>query len=145
MENKKSDFDRKLLLLGTPIIAGHFLVVVWHLILVVKIQPNFPRLAVPFLILANLLPLAGLIAFAKGHRKAAGVLMVVPLGFALVIGLYQHFLGAGADNVFHMPAGDLRLPFQASAVLLILLEGLGCFVGFRIFATLIDHQEFYAK
>src|ERR1035438_6843732 len=53
----------------------------------------------------------------------------------LVIGGYTHFLTAGSDNVFRMPPGALRLPFQISAVLLALLESLGCFVALRTFAA----------
>jgi hypothetical protein len=98
------------------------------------VQPGFPRLAIPLLILVNLLPIAGLIAVAKGYQKLAGILIIVRFGIALVIGAYEHFLSPGTDNVFHMPPGDLRLPFQASAVLLAFLEGLGYWFGFRILA-----------
>jgi hypothetical protein len=62
---------------------------VWRLVLVIKVQPNFPRQAVPLLILVNLLPVVGLIAFAKGYRKLAGFLITAPLGLALVVGIYQ--------------------------------------------------------
>lgn len=62
MEETRPDSPRKLLVWGAAIIGGHFLAVVWHLVLVVKVQPNFPRLAVPLLILVNLLPIIGLIA-----------------------------------------------------------------------------------
>jgi len=106
----------------------------WHLALVVRVQPNFPKLAIPLLIVVNLLPIVGLVVLAKGYRKIAGFLIIFPLGIALIIGVYAHFLSPGTDNVFHMPPGDLALPFQASAVLLVLLEGLGCWVGLRIFA-----------
>jgi hypothetical protein len=132
MREKRPDFARKLQLWGAPIVGGHFLVAVWHLMLMIKVQPNFPRLAVPFLILVNLLPIAGVIAVAKEYRKLGGILIIVPLGIALVVGTYAHFLSPGTDNVFHMPPGDLRLPFQASASLLALLEGLGCWIGLRI-------------
>lgn len=133
MKEKRPDFPRGLLLWGAPIVGAHFLTVLWHLVLVLKGQPGFPRLAIPWLILVNLLPVVGLVALAKGYLKLAGILIIVPLGIALVIGAYQHFLSPGTDNVFHMPPGDLRLPFQASAALLSFVEGLGCWFGFRIF------------
>lgn len=82
----------------------------------------------------------------KAYRKLAGFLITAPLGFALAVGVYQHFLSAGTDNVFHIPPGEFRLPFQASAVLLALLEGLGCLVGFRIFADPNNtRRKLYAK
>jgi hypothetical protein len=146
MEENSFDFTRKLLLWGGPIVGVHFLVVLWHLVRVLKVQPGFPRLAIPLLILVNLLPIAGLITFAKGYHKLGGILIIVPLGIALVIGVYEHFLSPGTDNVFHMPPGDLRLPFQASAVVLALLEGPGCWVGFRIFTQPTDtRRELYAN
>jgi hypothetical protein len=57
-----------------------------------------------------------------------------PLAIALVIGTYSHFLSPGTDNILRMPSGDLRLSFQISAILLVFLEALGCWVGIRIFA-----------
>jgi hypothetical protein len=86
------------------------------------------------LILFNLFPVAGLVALAKGFRKLAGSLIILPLAIALVIGTYAHFLSRGTDNILRMPSGDLTLSFQISAVLLVLLEALGCWVGIRIFA-----------
>jgi hypothetical protein len=114
-------------------VLGHFAVVIWHLLLLVKVQPTTPRIALLLLILINLLPVSALVAFAKGHHKLAGGLIVLPFGVALAIGSYTHFLSAGTDNVFQMPPGELRLPFQVSAVLLAVLEALGCWIGVRMF------------
>ncbi len=114
------------------IVLVHYGVVIWHVVLLVKVQPGFPRIGMLLLILINLLPLAGLIVFAKGFPKLAASMIVIPLGIAMVIGSYTHFLSAGSDNVLRMPASDLTLPFQISAMLLTLLEALGCWVGFRM-------------
>jgi hypothetical protein len=114
-------------------VVGHLIAVIWHLLLVVKVQPGFPRLVPPLLILVNLVPVAGLVAFAKGFSKLAGSMIVVPLAIGLVAGVNAHFLSLGTDNVFRMPPGDLRLQFQISAVLLVLLEALGCYAGLRVF------------
>ena len=133
MEPTKADSPRTLLLWGSTIVVGHFIAVAWHLLLVLKAQPDFPRFAVPLLILVNLVPVAGLVAFAKGFPKLSGSMITLPLAIALVIGLYAHFLSPGTDNVFRMPPGDLRLQFQISAALLVLLEALGCWAGLRIF------------
>jgi hypothetical protein len=40
------------------------------------VQPGFPRLAIPLLILVNLLPIAGLIAVVKGYQKLAAAFEV---------------------------------------------------------------------
>jgi hypothetical protein len=136
MEPTNPDSTRKLLLWSVPIVLGHFVAVIWHLFLLVKVQPGTPRFFPPLLILFNLFPVAGLVALAKGLRKLAGSLIILPLAIALVIGTYAHFLSPGTDNISRIPAGYLTLSFQISAVLLVLLEALGCWVGIRIFAHL---------
>ena len=140
METAKQDFTGNLVCWCVPVVGGHFITIVWHLVLVLKIQPNFPRFAVPLLLLVNLLPVAGLIALPKGHRKLTGLLIAGPLAIALIFGAYSHFLSPGTDNVFHMPPGNLRLPFQASAVILVLFEMLGCWLGITVITYLSpDH------
>ena len=136
MEPTNADSTRKLFLWSAPIVLGHFVAVLWHLFLLVKVQPGTPRFFPPLLILFNLFPVAGLFALAKGFRKLAGSLIILPLAIALVIGTYAHFLSHGTDNILRMSSGDLTLSFQISAVLLVLLEALGCWVGVRIFAHL---------
>jgi hypothetical protein len=132
MKPMNADSARTLLLWSAPIVVGHFVAVQWHLMLVVEVQPDLPRFAPPLLILVNLVPVAGLVVFAKGLPKLAGSMITLPLSL-LVIGVYAHFLSRGTDNIFRMPPGDLRLAFQISAVLLVLLEALGCCAGLRIF------------
>src|SRR5665213_102235 len=99
MEPTKADSPRTVLLWSAPIVVGQFIAVVWHLLLVVKVQPDFPRFAVPLLILVNLVPVAGLVAFAKGFPKLAGSMIILPLAIALIIGTYAHFLSPGTDNI----------------------------------------------
>jgi len=60
-------------------------------------------------------------------------MVLLPLAVALVIGTYSHFLSTGSDNVLRMPASGPTLSFQVSAVLLSLLEALGCWLGFKMF------------
>lgn len=117
---------------GAPVVAGHFLVVLWHLGLLVKVQPETPGFLPPLLIAINLLPVAGLLTFAKGFPRLAGILITVPLGTAFVIGAYSHFLSSGSDNVLHMAPRGMTFWFQASAVLLAVLEGLGCAAGIQM-------------
>ena len=134
MPARTTDLQRRLLLWGMPIVFAHYAVVIWHVTLLVKVRPSFPQLAILLLLVINLFPIAGMLAFAKGFPKLAGIVIILPLGIALVIGGYTHFLSAGSDNVFRMAPSALRLPFQVSAVLLALLEALGCWIGLRIFA-----------
>jgi hypothetical protein len=135
MEATEKSSTRRILIWSVPIVLAHFLAVVWHLLLLVKVQPDTPGFLPPLLILINLFPVAGLVAFAKGFPKFGGIMIIIPLGVALVAGVYAHFLSLGADNVLRMPPGELRLSFQVSAALLVVLEGLGCWVGLRMLAN----------
>ena len=131
MDTTRPEFFHRLLLWATAIALGHFIVILVHLWLVVRIQPSFPRSAIPGLILVNLLPVAGALALGMGYRKLAALLIGIPLLIGFLIGTYSHFLSSGTDNVLRMAAGELTLPFQMSAVLLVLLEALGFWVGVR--------------
>ena len=70
--------SRPLFLWSTPIVVGHFIAVVWHLLLVLKVQSGFSRFAATVLILVNLIPTAGVVALAKGFLKLAGSMITVP-------------------------------------------------------------------
>jgi hypothetical protein len=140
MEPTKNNSRRSLLLWSTAIVIGHFVAVVWHLLFVLKVQPGFPRFAPPLLILVNLIPVVGLVALAKRLFRLAGSLISLPLAIALLIDIYAHFLSPGTDNIFRLPPGELNLPFQISAVLLVLLEAIGCWIGVRIFVHGSEHR-----
>ena len=123
--------------------AIHFVVVLWHLAVLVRVQPNFPMLGGLALVLINLLPIAGVVTFAKGANKLAASLIILPLGVALVIGGYSHFLSPGSDNVLRMPPHGLTLEMQVSAALLAVLEVLGCWLGVKMLSR--RHADGAAK
>ncbi len=133
LEQRETYSSGKLFFLGTAVVLSHFCVVIWHLLLLLKVQPDTPRVAFVLLIVVNLIPVAAMVVFQRGRPRLAGWMIVVPLGVALIIGIYAHFVSAGSDNVFHMQPGEWRLSFQVSAVLLAALEALGCLIGFRMF------------
>jgi hypothetical protein len=141
MDPARSSSTRELLFWTGAIVVGHFAAVIWHLLLLINVQPRTPRFLPPLLILVNLLPVAGLVTFAKGFAKLAAIMITVPLGVALLIGAYAHFLSPGTDNVFRMAPGGSRFPFQVSAVMLVVLEALGCWVGIRLFAQSVPRER----
>lgn len=132
MAKEDIDFTSGLTRSVSFVVLGHFGVVIWHLLLLVKVQPTTPRVAILALIGINLLPVAALVAFAKGFARLAGSMILAPLGLALIVGTYTHFVNDGADNVFRMPPGNLRLQFQISAVLLTVLEAVACWLALRM-------------
>ena len=127
-----TEFRRKLIGWGAGITLAHYLAVVWHVTLLVKVQPGFPTQGILALLLVNLVPVA---AFAKGFHRSAAVMAMVPLGVALCIGGFTHFLSSGTDSVLRMPSCELTLPFQISAALLVVLEALGCWIAVRMYGA----------
>jgi len=65
------------------------------------------------------------------NNKIAGWLLLVSLGVGLLIGTYEHFLSPSPDNVFRLAQGGGALQFRITAVLLMILEGLGCWIGVK--------------
>ena len=68
-----------MLVWGAPVVIAHYLVVLWHVALPVKVQPGFPGLAIVLLLLINLLPVAGLFAFTKGFPSRREAWSFFPL------------------------------------------------------------------
>jgi hypothetical protein len=132
MQAAKTAFSRPLLFWGIPVVVGHLLVVLWHLFLLVKVEPNPALFLPPLLVLINVIPVAGLFVFQRGFFTLAATMVAVPLAVALVIGAYSHFLSSGGDNIFRLPPGEFRLSYQISAVLLVTLEALGCWIVYQM-------------
>jgi uncharacterized membrane protein len=62
-----------------------------------------------------------------------GVLLFLPLAVGLLIGGNEHFVTPGPLNVFYMAATPWALPFRVTAVLLLVLEVLGCWIAVQAF------------
>ena len=82
------------------------------------------------ILMVNLLPIVGLVLvlLRKAYRIAA-ILILVPMVIAFVIGGYEHFLNSGPGSVFGAWDPQWGRQFRASAILLFVLELLGCWIG----------------
>ena len=72
--------------------------------------------------------LSGLLLWTRFRRVGAVLLLFSMLG-SLIFGMVNHFLIASPDHVLHSPASAWRLTFQATAVLLVITECLGCWIA----------------
>ena len=75
--------------------------------------------------------LAGLLIWS-GAMKAGAILLAFSMAGALVFGVYHHFVLISPDHVSHLPGIPGTIPvlmFQATAMLLALVEGLGVMAG----------------
>lgn len=114
------------------VVLAHAVVVYWHLVLLARFGAAItPDHAPLFAILANLIPLTAVILMWAGFPKA-GTSLLLFLAVPLAIGGYSHFLSPGSDNVFRMAPSELTVAFRISAVLLFILELLGCWLGIQI-------------
>jgi len=123
---------RKLYWYATLVVLTHAVVVFWHLELLAWLGSALTPERVPlFAILANLIPVVSVI-FLWTHFPKVGAWLLLFLAIPLAIGGYSHFLSTGSDNVFRLAAGELTLAFRVSAVLLLVLELLSCWVAVQI-------------
>jgi uncharacterized membrane protein len=114
-------------------VLGHAATVFWHLQILARLNRALtPEGAVLFASLVNAVALIGLVLLWTGFRKTAAWLLLIFFVIPLAIGGYEHFVKSGPDNVFQMARGEFTLPFQISAVLLVILEILVCWAGIRI-------------
>jgi hypothetical protein len=124
---------KKLRIYSLLIIAAHWVVGVWHLLLVAKILPapenNVSWIAIS---LFTLLHCGVAVACWKLSDRLSGLILCVFLVVALGSGIYEHFLAPGLNNIFRVPPSDWTAAFRASVFLLVVVEILGCWFGIRL-------------
>jgi len=121
---------------ATFIVLAHAGVVLWHLVLVAKITPGLTEHQVLAATIAiNLVPTVALVLLWAHFLRLGGILLFLPLMVGLVIGGKEHFVTPGPLNVFYMATTAWVLPFRVTAVLLAVLEVLGCWIAVQ--ATLV--------
>lgn len=123
---------RKLYWYATVVVLAHAVVVFWHLELLARLGTSlrFDQVLL-FAGLANIVPLVAVILLWAHFPKVGGWLLLF-LAVPLAIGGYSHFLSPGSDNVFRMAPGEMTFGFRVSAVLLLVLELLSCWVAVEV-------------
>jgi hypothetical protein len=66
-----------------------------------------------------------------GQRRKGFCLLLVTMAGSLLFGVYFHFVGESFDHVSHREHDAWGSTFTVTAMLLALVEGLGCWIGFR--------------
>jgi hypothetical protein len=77
-------------------------------------------------------PLVAGVLLLKNARAAGAILLALSMAGAFVFGLYYHFVQISPDHIFHLPgiSGSIWvIAFQVTAVLLLLIEGIGVIAG----------------
>src|SRR5215212_11043971 len=122
--------------LALYVIAAHAAVLVVHSAAheILGVKASTPQLVfiVAVIIVAPLT--AGLLLW-RGKVKAGAILLTCSMAGSLVFGVYYHFVADTADHVSHVarmsPAG-WAVVFQATALLLSLIEAVGAWAGWSV-------------
>lgn len=119
---------------ATFVVLAHAGAVYWHLVLVAKITPGpTDHQVLAATAAVNLVPTVALLLLWAHFLRLGGFLLLLPLAVGLGIGGNEHFVTPGPLNIFYMAATPWALPFRVTAVLLLVLELLGCWIAIRAF------------
>lgn len=117
----------------TATAVANLATVIWHLWLVVKLQPDTP--VAKYVRLGSIvavLTLVGLALLWTGWQKAGATVLGIMFAIGFVIGTPEHYLVAGPSNVFDVGVGAWTLLFKTSAAVLVVLEIAGMFTSGRM-------------
>ena len=87
------------------------------------------------LIIILLAPLVALVLVFTRYARAGLWLLVVSMLGSFIFGACYHYVIISPDHVAHLPAGDARGLFRVTALLLLITEAFGVFVGARLLFT----------
>jgi hypothetical protein len=77
-------------------------------------------------------PIAGLLLLWSRRVRSGALTLALTMAGSLLFGLWYHFVVSGADHLAHLPDDPWKLPFQVTAVLLLLTEAAGTLVGMAL-------------
>jgi hypothetical protein len=121
---------RKIRLYGTVILLTHGLVLLFHEIahrdLQVILPPYKYVYAYAVIVFA---PLVATLLFWTEWRRAGAWLFLLSMAGSLLFGAYHHFVLISDDHVCYAPEGGWLSVFRTTAVLLAVLEAVGCWFG----------------
>ena len=117
----------------TAVVLGHLAVTLAHGVShgLQQVAPSAPAAAY-IVIVIYAAPLVGL-RLLRGPRGWEGAMTITAaMAGSLLFGLWNHFVVPGADHVAHQGIGAWASAFQATAVLLVVSEALGTWVGIEV-------------
>jgi hypothetical protein len=119
---------------ATFVVLAHAVAAFWHLVLVAKITPGLTEDQVLAATAAiTVVPAVAVVLLWAHFPRLGGFLLFLPLAIGLAIGGIEHFVTPGPLNVFHLAATPWALQFRITAVLLLILEVSGCWIGVQAF------------
>ena len=122
--------DRAVAWVGTVIVAVHGLVNAAHGAAHSELGVELSKWQEAFvLVVIGLSPLVAAVLLWTAHARLGAVILTGSMAAALVFGVYYHYVAVSPDHVEHLPPGDARGLFRASALFVAASQALGFVVG----------------
>jgi hypothetical protein len=122
---------------GTVFLLIHGLVALLHEIAHRQLSVDLPWLDYSIAyIVVGVLPLIAMVLLWTSRRRAGVWLLILSMAGSLVDAGAHHFVMNSPDHVLQTPAGSWRPVFQITAVLMLVLEAFGCWLGYRLLGRL---------
>ena len=65
-------------------------------------------------------------------QRGGALLLIASMFSSLLFGVFYHMLAFGSNNIFTVMHGEWSVAFQSTAILLAIVDGVGCWVGLRV-------------
>ncbi len=115
---------------GTAIVVVHGLVNAAHATAHSELGVEMSKWQETFiLVVIGLSPLAAAVLLWTAHARLGAVILAGAMAAAFVFGVYYHYVAVSPDHVGHLPPGDARGLFRASALFVAVTQALGTVVG----------------
>jgi hypothetical protein len=88
-----------------------------------------------------LLPILAAVLLWTPFDRLGSWLLLSSMAGAILFGLYNHFLVISPDHVSHVTFTGWGLLFQSTAMLTLIVDGLGCWVGIRALKTMQQPEK----
>jgi hypothetical protein len=115
---------------STIIVAIHAIVIILHglahLNVPVPISMSQSLFIGTVIVLA---PIVAAILLWSSFEQVGHWLFLGSMTGALLFGLYNHFIAISPDHISQIPFTEWGALFQVTAILLLIIEGIGCAVG----------------
>lgn len=116
----------------TILLLSNFGLALWHLIILHSIYPeNSTREFFTLVPIVGSVSIFGIVLLQTPFYKIGAWISAALFLVGLMVGSYEHFIGASPNNIFLMKPGGWFVPFVASVMLLVAVELAGILASIR--------------
>ncbi len=122
---------------GTAFIVVHGFVALLHEIAHRRLPVSLPLLnySIAYAVV-GVLPVTAMVLLWTSRRQVGVWILLLSMAGSLVYAGFYHFVMDSPDHVLRIPEGSWRSAFQITAVLMLLLEAFGCWLGYWLLGRL---------